>query len=243
MDEYRQLLLPVEGAESEEKPVVVQCHELQRYLGEGEGRVHVLRGVSFTARKGEVTAIVGPSGCGKSTLLYLLGLLDHADGGTIEISGRETTQADDELRTALRGEHIGFVFQFHFLLAEFSAAENVMLPMRKLGRLAPDEMRKRAEGLLDAVGLGEKCDRLPSQLSGGEQQRVAVARSLANKPSLILADEPTGNLDQKNSTVVFDLLKRLANEAGQAVVLVTHNPEIAVRCDRIRQMRDGQFVE
>jgi lipoprotein-releasing system ATP-binding protein len=226
-----------------EHPIVVQCHSLQRYLGEGEGRVHVLRGVSFSARKGEVTAIVGPSGCGKSTLLYLLGLLDHADGGSIEIGGDETTNADDEQRTALRAEHIGFVFQFHFLLPEFSAAENVMLPMRKLGRLDPAAMRNRAEELLDAVGLAGKFDRLPSQLSGGEQQRVAVARSLANKPSLILADEPTGNLDQKNSTVIFDLLKRLAKEAGQAVVLVTHNPEIAVRCDRIRPMRDGQFTE
>lgn len=231
------------GGNPEESPIVVQCNSLQRYLGEGEGRIHVLRGVSFSARKGEVTAIVGPSGCGKSTLLYLLGLLDHADGGSIVIGGDETTEADDEKRTALRAEHIGFVFQFHFLLPEFSAAENVMLPMRKLGRLGPVAMRQRAEELLDAVGLGGKFDRLPSQLSGGEQQRVAVARSLANKPSLILADEPTGNLDQKNSTVIFDLLKRLAKEAGQAVVLVTHNPEIAVRCDRIRPMRDGQFTE
>jgi lipoprotein-releasing system ATP-binding protein len=222
--------------------IVVHCAGVQRYLGAGEGRVHVLKGVSFDARRSEVTAIVGPSGCGKSTLLYLLGLLDRSDGGTITIANREVSAATDEQRTALRAEHIGFVFQFHFLLPEFSAAENVMLPMRKLGRLAPEAMRARASELLGAVGLGAKLDRLPSQLSGGEQQRVAIARSLANTPSLILADEPTGNLDVANSNVVFDLLMRLAKENGQAVVLVTHNPEIAARCDRTMPMRDGIFV-
>ncbi|RME70079.1 MAG: ABC transporter ATP-binding protein, partial [Verrucomicrobia bacterium] len=198
--------------------IVVRCEGLHRYLGAGEGRVHVLRGVSFEARRSQVTAIVGPSGCGKSTLLYLLGLLDRPDAGSILINGRETGSADDEQRTALRAEHIGFVFQFHFLLPEFSAAENVMLPMRKLGRLTPEQMRARAHELLEAVGLGQKTGRLPSQLSGGEQQRVAIARSLANEPALILADEPTGNLDVRNSDMVFDLLVRLAREKGQAVV-------------------------
>jgi len=222
---------------------VVACEGLHRYLGEGEGRVHVLKGVSFQARRGEVTAIVGPSGCGKSTLLYLLGLLDRPDGGTIAINGHETSVDDDEHRTALRAEHIGFVFQFHFLLPEFPAVENVMLPMRKLGKLSESAMRDRAAELLTAVGLGEKTNRFPSQLSGGEQQRVAIARSLANSPSLLLADEPTGNLDLANSNLVFDLLKRLAKESGQAVVLVTHNPEIAARCDGVLPMQDGRFVE
>ena len=220
----------------------LRCSGLQRYLGQGDGRVHVLKGVSFEARRGQVYAIVGPSGCGKSTLLYLLGLLDQPDGGDIEINGQRMSNRDDFARTAARGTHIGFVFQFHFLMLEFTALENVMMPMRKLGRLTAPEMEARARMLLDAVGLGAKTHRLGTQLSGGEQQRVAVARALANQPSIILADEPTGNLDVKNSALVFDLLTRLAKDNGQAVILVTHNPEIAQRCDVTRPMRDGLFV-
>jgi lipoprotein-releasing system ATP-binding protein len=221
---------------------VLRCTNLHRYLGQGEGRVHVLKGVSFEAQRGNVYAIVGPSGCGKSTLLYLLGLLDQPDDGQIEINGRVMSNSDDFARTAARGEHIGFVFQFHFLMLEFSALENVMMPMRKLGRLAPAAMKARAHALLESVGLGNKTHRLGTQLSGGEQQRVAIARALANQPAILLADEPTGNLDVKNSGLVFDLLTRLAKEQGQAVVLVTHNPEIAQRCDFTRPMRDGVFV-
>jgi lipoprotein-releasing system ATP-binding protein len=222
--------------------IALRCQNLHRYLGHDEGRVHVLKGVSFEARRGQVYAIVGPSGCGKSTLLYLLGLLDQPDDGQIEINGSLMSNSDDLARTAARGEHIGFVFQFHFLMLEFSALENVMMPMRKLGRLSTDEMKARAHSLLDSVGLGSKTHRLGTQLSGGEQQRVAVARALANQPTILLADEPTGNLDVKNSSLVFDLLTRLAKEHGQAVVLVTHNPEIAQRCDATRPMRDGVFV-
>lgn len=221
---------------------VVRCSGVERFLGEGDGRVHVLRGVGLEAHRGQVSAIVGPSGCGKSTLLYLLGLLDRPDAGEILIGDRSLARASDEDRTAMRCERIGFVFQFHFLLSEFTAIENVMLPMRKLGRLSADAMRERAVMLLREVGLAEKTERLPTQLSGGEQQRVAVARSLANAPSLILADEPTGNLDVTNSNLVFELLMRLAKETDQAVVLVTHNPDIAERCDRRLVMRDGQFV-
>ena len=202
----------------------------------------MLKGVSFEARRGQIYAIVGPSGCGKSTLLYLLGLLDQPDEGRIEIDGRPMSNSDDLARTTARCEHIGFVFQFHFLMLDFTALDNVMMPMRKLGRLAPEAMRARAHALLDSVGLGAKTHRLGTQLSGGEQQRVAIARALANEPSIILADEPTGNLDVKNSGLVFDLLTRLAKENGQAVVLVTHNPEIAQRCDFTRPMRDGVFV-
>jgi lipoprotein-releasing system ATP-binding protein len=222
--------------------VAIRCDNLNRYLGQGEGRVHVLRGVSFEARAGDVYAIVGPSGCGKSTLLYLLGLLDKPDGGNIWIKDRPMSASSDLERTAARGEHIGFVFQFHFLMLEFSALENVMMPMRKLGRLSEEEMVARAHHLLGSVGLGEKTHRLGTQLSGGEQQRVAIARALANQPAIILADEPTGNLDVRNSTLVFDLMTRLAKENGQAIVLVTHNPEIANRCDHVRPMRDGVFV-
>lgn len=222
--------------------IALRCRDLHRYLGQGEGRVHVLKGVSFEARRGQVYAIVGPSGCGKSTLLYLLGLLDQPDDGQIEINGRPMSNSDDAARTAARGEHIGFVFQFHFLMLEFTALENVLMPMRKLGRLAPAAMEARARSLLESVGLGNKTHRLATQLSGGEQQRVAIARALANQPTILLADEPTGNLDVKNSAIVFDLLTRLAKDNGQAVVLVTHNPEIAQRCDVTRPMRDGVFV-
>jgi lipoprotein-releasing system ATP-binding protein len=221
--------------------IALRCRNLHRYLGRDEGRVHVLKGVSFQARRGQVYAIVGPSGCGKSTLLYLLGLLDQADEGEIEINGHVMSNSDDFARTAARGAHIGFVFQFHFLMLEFTALENVMMPMRKLGRLSPAAMEDRARRLLESVGLGDKFHRAGSHLSGGEQQRVAIARALANEPAIILADEPTGNLDVKNSGIVFDLLTRLAKENGQAVVLVTHNPDIAQRCDETRPMRDGLF--
>jgi lipoprotein-releasing system ATP-binding protein len=228
---------------ADDPAVSLACEGLHRYLGQGEGRVHVLNGVSFEARRGQVYAVVGPSGCGKSTLLYQLGLLDQPDGGRIWIDRKLMSNSSDEDRTAARGEHIGFVFQFHFLMQEFTALENVMMPMRKLGRLEPAAMADRARDLLAAVGLGEKTRRLASQLSGGEQQRVAIARALANQPTIILADEPTGNLDAKNSGIVFDLMTRLARENGQAIVLVTHNHEIAGRCDVIRSMRDGVFVD
>ncbi len=220
----------------------LRCDQLHRYLGADEGRVHVLRGVDFTAERGRVYAIVGPSGCGKSTLLYQLGLLDRPDDGRIWIAGELMSGADDGLRTAARCRHVGFVFQFHFLLLEFTALENVMLPMRKLGRLDPAAMADRAASLLAAVGLVGKTGRAAAHLSGGEQQRVAVARALANEPTVILADEPTGNLDAANSELVFGLLTDLARQNGQAVVLVTHNPEIAARCDEVRPMRDGQFI-
>ena len=222
--------------------VALSCTSIHRYLGQGEGRVHVLKGVSFEAQRGQVYAIVGPSGCGKSTLLYLLGLLDRQDDGDVWINSRQMSNSSDAERTAARGEHIGFVFQFHFLMQEFSALENVMMPMRKLNRLTPEAMEARAHQLLESVGLGDKTHRLGTQLSGGEQQRVAIARALANEPAIILADEPTGNLDVKNSGMVFDLLTKLAKDNGQAVILVTHNPEIASRCDTIRPMRDGLFI-
>ncbi len=234
---------PASGAAAPEATRALRCRNLHRHLGEGEGRVQVLKGVSFEANRGQVYAIVGPSGCGKSTLLYLLGLLDRPDEGEIEINGRTMSNHDDRARTAARGEHIGFVFQFHFLMLEFTALENVMMPMHKLGRLTPEARRDRAVALLEAVGLEGKTHRLGTQLSGGEQQRVAVARALANQPTILLADEPTGNLDVKNSNLVFDLLTGLAKEHGQAVILVTHNPEIAQRCDVTRRMRDGVFVE
>ncbi len=222
--------------------VSLRCTNIHRSLGQGEGRVHVLKGVSFEAQRGQVYAVVGPSGCGKSTLLYLLGLLDRQDEGDVWINGRLMSNSSDAERTAARCVNIGFVFQFHFLMQEFTTLENVMMPMRKLGRLTEAEMHERAQQLLAAVGLDDKSHRLGTQLSGGEQQRVAIARALANAPAIILADEPTGNLDQRNSGLVFDLLTHLANENGQAVLIVTHNSEIASRCDTVRPMRDGVFL-
>lgn len=221
---------------------VLKVDGLHRWLGEGENKVHALKGVSFDVEHSNVYGIVGPSGCGKSTLLYLLGLLDRPDSGEIWINGNPLAHGSDEDRTRARSVFIGFVFQFHFLIPEFTALENVILPMGKLGKLSEEAMRARAQHLLDEVGLGEKANRLSRHLSGGEQQRVAIARSLANDPAILLTDEPTGNLDQKNSDLVFDLLSRLAHERGQAILMVTHNDHLAQRCDRLLSLMDGAFV-
>ncbi len=197
----------------------------------------------MSAESRRMYAIVGPSGCGKSTLLYLLGLLDQPDGGSIVIGGTETTLLNEAHKTRLRNEMMGFVFQFHFLIKEFTALENVMLPMKKLGRLSESDMRERGYHLLEEVGLYEKADRFTNHLSGGEQQRVAIARALANQPRVMLADEPTGNLDSKNSDRVFALLRRLVDEENLALVMVTHNPEIAALCDTTLRMEDGDIIE
>ena len=222
--------------------IVLACSDIRHSLGEESNRVPNLKNVGFTLNASKVHAIVGPSGCGKSTLLYLAGLLDRPDSGEIWLRGSPMAHASDEQRTKARNEYIGFVFQFHFLLAEFSVLENVMLPMRKQNILNPEEMKDRAFSLLVEVALEDKADRLATQLSGGEQQRVAIARALANSPSLILADEPTGNLDVTNSSSVFDLLYQFAAEKGHAVLIVTHNIALANRCDHIFRMEDGCFI-
>ena len=222
------------------KPLL-QVTELVHSFVEGEGTVHALRGVSFDAHAGEVTAVVGPSGCGKSTLLYLLGLLDRPDHGEIHLEEESVAQASDPTRTSLRNKKIGFVFQFHFLIKELTVCENVALPLRKAG-VSEKDASERAEGVLRKLGLGDKCERFANKLSGGEQQRVAIARALVHSPALLLADEPTGNLDSANSDKVFELLLQFARDEGIAVILVTHNPELAEKCDRILRMRDGQLV-
>lgn len=221
---------------------LLRTRNLQRTLGENEARTMALRGVDLELLPGRSYAVTGPSGCGKSTLLYLLGLLDRPDDGDILLMGNSVARADDARRTALRCRNIGFVFQFHFLLPEFSARENVMLPMRKLGEIGQKTMLERSSRLLDQVGLGNKMNRSTGHLSGGEQQRVAVARALANEPALILADEPTGNLDESNSGMVFELLTGVAKDSERAVLIVTHNPDLAARCDEVLHMRDGLFV-
>jgi lipoprotein-releasing system ATP-binding protein len=175
-------------------------------------------------------------------LLYILGLLDHPDGGSVSIESEPVSHLSDEQLSRRRNEFIGFIFQFHFLMEDFTAQENVMIPMRRLNRLSPEEMAERAAVLLDAVGLGAKVNRPSRHLSGGEQQRVAIARALANDPRVILADEPTGNLDTKNSQRAFELLQRLVREGDKALFLVTHNQLIAEACDWIHEMQDGRIV-
>ena len=221
----------------------LSCRDIERYLGEDESRVHALRGVSLDLESGSIHAVVGPSGCGKSTLLYILGLLDQPDGGSVTIKSEPVSHlADDELARR-RNELIGFIFQFHFLMEDFSAHENVMIPMRRLGRLTEADMRDRSAALLEAVDLGDKLDRLSRHLSGGEQQRVAIARALANDPQVILADEPTGNLDTRNSQRAFELLANLVREQQKALLLVTHNRFIADACDWEHEMKDGRIIK
>jgi lipoprotein-releasing system ATP-binding protein len=234
---------PVPAMAEETAEVIVECDDLHRFLGQDEARVHVLDGVSLELHAGYVYSIMGPSGCGKSTLLYLLGLLDRPDVGTIHIAGHEVSSFDDHALSLFRNQHIGFVFQFHFLLKEFTASENVQIPMRRSGELTRAEMRERADYLLDLVGLGDKLDRPAHHLSGGEQQRVAIARALANNPRLLLADEPTGNLDTANSERIFEVLKTVARETGLALLIVTHNTQVANASDFIFTMQDGQMVE
>ena len=221
----------------------LSCRDIERYLGEDESRVHALRGVSLDLESGSIHAVVGPSGCGKSTLLYILGLLDQPDGGSVTIKSEPVSHlADDELARR-RNELIGFIFQFHFLMEDFSALENVMIPMRRLGQLTDADMRDRSAALLEAVDLGDKLDRLSRHLSGGEQQRVAIARALANDPQVILADEPTGNLDTRNSQRAFELLANLVREQQKALLLVTHNRFIADACDWVHEMKDGRIIK
>ena len=222
--------------------MTLTCRDIERYLGEDESRVHALRGVSLELEPGSIHAVVGPSGCGKSTLLYILGLLDQPDAGSVAIQSEPISHLGDDELARKRNELIGFIFQFHFLMEDFTASENVMIPMRRLGRSTEEEMSKRAGALLEAVGLGDKLERPSRHLSGGEQQRVAIARALANDPRVILADEPTGNLDTANSERAFELLRNIVRQNQTALLLVTHNPLIADSCDWVHEMQDGRIV-
>jgi lipoprotein-releasing system ATP-binding protein len=208
----------------------------------GDPPITLVRDVTLGIEPGAFTTIVGPSGCGKSSLLYLLGLIDRPTSGELLFEGREVSALSGDQRAALRLAKLGFVFQFHFLLPEFSAIENVLLPMRRLGKLENGAARERALSLLAAVGLEGKDAKTPDKLSGGERQRVAIARALANDPVLILGDEPTGNLDSHNSQRVVETLRSLAHEEGRAVACVTHDLEIAELSDIRIEMLDG-YVE
>jgi len=212
------------------------------YPGAGGEDVEVLHGIDLGLDRGEFVALMGPSGSGKSTLLNLVGLLDRPTGGRILIAGADTTALDEAAITQLRGKRIGFVFQYHYLIPAFTAIENVMMPML-LARGRPDEaMRKRAAALLAQVGLTQWENNKVNFLSGGQQQRVAIARALAMNPALVLADEPTGNLDTKSADGVFSVMREVNRAEGTAFLFVTHNPTLAARCDRLVQLVDGRIV-
>ncbi len=206
----------------------------------GEFPVTLLRDVSITVNEGEFVAVMGPSGSGKSSLMYLLGLLDSPTTGDIYLDGNNIVGYSDMQLSKERLEKIGFVFQFHFLLMEFTLLQNVMLPMQKLGKLSEKDMIKKAKTLLKQFGLEDHYNKYPSQVSGGQRQRAAIARALANDPLLILADEPTGNLDSKSSKVVIETLKRLTKEFGKTVVVVTHDNNFGNEVDRVIKIVDGK---
>ena len=215
---------------------------LRKAFEQGERHLEVLKGVDFQLAAGEIVALVGPSGAGKSTLLQIIGLLEQADGGTLRLAGHDAFGLDDADRTRLRRDYLGFVYQFHHLLPEFSAQENLTLPAMLAGEERAAAAAK-AEDLLARVGLAERKLHRPAQLSGGEQQRVAIARALVNGPTLLLADEPTGNLDPETSDGVFHYLLKVVRESRAAALIATHNPDLARRMDRILKLEDGHVVE
>ncbi|MGE4281313.1 MAG: ABC transporter ATP-binding protein [Magnetospirillum sp.] len=220
---------------------ILEARNLTRELP-GPVPVTLVRDIDLGVGAGEFVAITGPSGSGKSSLLYLLGLLDAPSNGEVLVDGLTTHGLNDNQLADLRLSRFGFVFQFHFLLPEFNALDNVQIPMRRLGLLGAGEIRDRAEMLLQALGLGEHAHKLPEQMSGGQRQRVAIARAMANDPAVILADEPTGNLDTKSAENVFSQFRRLATDLGRAVVVVTHDTELAARADRRIHLVDGRIV-
>ena len=219
---------------------VLATRNLKRSFTQGDVTIEVLRGVDLDVAPGEIVALLGPSGSGKSTLLQAVGLLEGGFQGSIRLAGEEASNLDDEGRTRVRRELLGFVYQFHHLLPEFNARENVILPQLVLGA-EPQAAQKRAEQLLGSLGLSQRLDHRPSKLSGGEQQRVAVARALANKPPLVLADEPTGNLDEHTADVVFSQFLNLVRGEGSATLVATHNERLAAKMDRVVRLHEGQL--
>ena len=219
---------------------VLATRGLRRSFVQGDVTIHVLRGIDLSIKPGEIVALLGPSGSGKSTLLQAVGLLEGGFEGEIRLAGREAAKLDDAGRTELRREALGFVYQFHHLLADFDAVENVMMPQLVFGT-EPDAARKRAADLLTTLGLGSRLEHRPAKLSGGEQQRVAVARALANRPPLVLADEPTGNLDEVTADKVFAEFLSLVRGEGSAALVATHNERLAARMDRVVRLHEGHL--
>lgn len=220
--------------------VVVRLQGVRKAFNVGTGiETEVLHGIDLTLHRGDFCAVMGPSGSGKSTLLNIIGLLDRPTSGLLQMAGEETTLLADQALTRLRGHHIGFVFQYHHLISAFTALENVMMPLLGAAGFPNQAMRERAEALLESVGLTPWKNNMANNMSGGQQQRVSLARALAMNPALLLADEPTGNLDTKSADAVFALLRRINQEQGTTVLLVTHNPELGRRCDKTIQVVDG----
>ena len=224
-------------------PAIIDLRDIHKTYNPGTPvAVEVLHGIDVAVRAAEFACLIGPSGSGKSTLLNLIGLLEWPTAGSYHLNGRPIAQASDDERTRARLETLGFVFQFHHLLPAFSALENVMLPGLMRDGIHTAEHRRNATELLTAVGLGDALHKRPNELSGGMQQRVAIARSLALAPPLVLADEPTGNLDTRTADDVFELMRRFNETKGTAFLLVTHDPRLAARCDRVIELRDGTVV-
>lgn len=221
---------------------VIEVTDLQRAFKQGEDEIQILRGIDLIVRRGEILALLGPSGAGKSTFLQAIGLLENGFTGSINILGQEIGSLNDKERTAIRRDHLGFVYQFHHLLPDFSALENVMLPQLIQGK-SPQQAKEHAHFLLNSLKLEKRLKHYPSQLSGGEQQRVAVARALANRPALVLADEPTGNLDEATGDIVLHEFLRLVRRQGSAAIIATHNMAMARKMDRIVTLHDGRLIE
>mgnify|MGYP005852487237 CR=1 FL=1 len=224
----------------QERPLVLK--KVSKHFIQGGRPIVVLNGLNLTVERGEVTALIGASGTGKSTLMHIAGLLEKPDEGEVLINGRSFGQASDRIRTRTRRSTLGFVYQFHHLQSEFTAAENVMLPQIAAG-VKKRASRGRAERILGEVGLTERLNHRPAQLSGGEQQRVAIARAIANNPELILADEPTGNLDEATARIVFEQLLSIVREQDRALLLATHDMALAARCDRVYALEGGRLRE
>ena len=219
----------------------VSVNGLNKYYTAAGKSLHILRDLDLSVEKGEMVAIMGASGVGKSTLLHVLGGLDAIDSGQVRVGEHEIATMSDEARVAFRNRHIGFVFQFHHLLPEFTAIENAMMPLR-ISRVSAADARPRAEALLKRVGLGDRLEHRPGMLSGGEQQRVAVSRALVMQPSLLLADEPTGDLDEATADALHQLLRDMHAEFGLTAIIATHNPRLAASCDRVLRLEGGRLT-
>ncbi|ELR8700938.1 lipoprotein-releasing ABC transporter ATP-binding protein LolD [Vibrio vulnificus] len=217
---------------------LLQCYQVSKIYREGEFETEVLKGVDFELEQGELVAIVGTSGSGKSTLLHILGALDDATQGEVAFLDYQLSALSGNKQAQVRNQHLGFIYQFHHLLADFTAVENVAMPLL-IGGESPKQAKLAAEALLEKVGLQHRMHHRPSELSGGERQRVAIARALVNKPALVLADEPTGNLDHKTALQIYDLMRELNRESDTAFLVVTHDNELAAKMDRILYMQDG----
>jgi lipoprotein-releasing system ATP-binding protein len=221
--------------------VILKAENLNKYFYEPT-QFHVLKNLNFEVMEGEFLSLIGKSGCGKSTLLYLLSTMDTQYDGRLSINNTLLTGMPQNKLAEFRNQHIGFVFQFHFLLPEFTVLQNVMIPAQKLGKYGNDEIEARAMEKLKILGVEEQAHKSASKLSGGQQQRVAIARALINDPTVIMGDEPTGNLDKKNTDIVFDILRELSSSYKQTIITVTHDNDFAERCDRIIEMSDGVII-